>query len=315
MSSLLSAIGSKARRSRPVQQVADRPSIPEGAGISSSAPTIENDVLKEMLERSDRVPVETRSGGSKQEGIEGYSHVSSLIGCCEREQVISYQYGLPLSEEVQGAMKVVWALGRAAEKHVKDGIIASRGGMGIYGVWSCRCGGSKVRDLNKPNESHKCTRCGGSLTRYEEPLLVDHTAGVIGSPDITLVERGWYMVIEVKSMNKEQFDKLKEALADHILQAMMYRELYRLAGMQVFPFVKILYVRKDFQWKTKDKSIYKEYRIEADEWEGQVQSLFRRAGIIARSNRARTLPRREICDTIDCKKAKSCRRANLCFSL
>jgi len=313
--SLLDGLADKIQRSRPVQPVASRPLVPEGERISPTAPLLSEDMLTEMIERADRVPVETRSGGSKQKGIEGYSHVSSLIGACEREQCISYQHGLPLSEEVQGAMKVVWALGRAAEKHVKDGIISSRGGMGVYGVWQCKCGASKVREKNQPDESQRCTRCGGSLNRYAEPLLVDHDHGVIGSPDMTLVEIGWHLAIEIKSMNKEQFDDLKEPLADHILQVMMYRELYRRMGFTVFDYAKIIYVRKDFMWKRKNNSLYKEYDVQAEDWQGQVSALFNRAEVITRNNRTGTLPRRELCSTVDCKKAKSCRRANLCFSL
>jgi hypothetical protein len=272
-----------------------------------SQPRLDPAHVTRLVAQADAIPQKTRSGGN----VDGYLHLSSLIGICEREQAISQQHAVPSFSSVSGPMKIIWALGRAVEKHIRNSVIVARQWKLIYGKWHCRCRASS--HLGEFPEHRTCPRCDGLLSIYAEPLLVSHEHGVIGSPDLTLIELGWFLATEIKSMNKEQFDALERPLADHILQACGYRHLYKLMGFPVLDVVHVVYARKDFKFGG-SRAVYKEYPIQAAAWQGQVDAMFAAAARVKASREHGVLPERT-CRATDCARAKECTRMNLCFSL
>jgi hypothetical protein len=259
-----------------------------------------------LVAQSDAAPQISRSGGTDK-----YTHVSSLIGACLREHAISQQHGGRTATTVSGPMRMIWAIGRAVEKHIREGVIQARGYQGVYGQWACPC--EAVLYVGTYAE-RRCGQCHRLANRYLEPILKDDFYRVTGAPDLTLIEMGYYMPCEIKSMNKEQFDKLDRPLADHILQGCAYRWLYEQMGFPVMDIVPIIYGRKDFKFGG-SRAIYKEYHVNYFDWEGQVASMMANARVIASHYETGTLPPRQLCQTVDCTRAKDCQRASLCWNM
>lgn len=275
--------------------------------IRRTPPTLIDSHVTRLVAQTDAVPQKTRSGGTD----EGLLHVSSLIGMCEREQAISRQHGKPSFTSVSGPMKIIWKIGRAVERHIRNSVLSARDWNDIYGVWTCACTAST--HLGEYPRERTCPRCWKPLSHYREPALKNYEYGIVGSPDLTLIEMGYFLVVEVKSMNKDDFDKLEAPKADHVLQAMSYRRLYELAGIPVLDIVAVVYARKDFKFGG-SRAVYKEYHVPAEPWTGQVGSMFEAARRVWIANQEGNLPDR-VCDQVDCRRAKSCERASLCFSL
>lgn len=280
---------------------------PETRVIARTPPMLDPAHLAILLAQSDAAPERSRSGGNK----DGYIHWSSLIDGCPREHCISKQHGLPLSSAPSGPMRVVWRIGRAVEKHAREGIIKAREYEDVYGRWVCKCESDGYEGLFQ--RGRVCSVCRRQTSIYREPVLIDDTYKVAGSPDLTLVEMGWFVVCEIKSMNKEQFDALSGPLHDHVMQACGYHRLYRELGFKMHPLVRILYVRKDFKFGG-SRSIYREFTVEAETYDYQVERLLTVGQDIHAHNQNGTLPDR-ICDSCNHTRAKGCPRKVLCFQM
>ncbi len=200
-----------------------------------------------------------------------YTHLSSLIGMCARRHLLAHITGLERSSVPRASMRLVWALGRAAEKHARRQFIGATGGVGVLGMWTCLCGftkhsGEYLADVN-------CPRCKSRAGGYNELLLKDESARIVGSPDMLYArpDNGKVRVVEFKSMNKKDFDLLTAPKMDHVHQGMGYHELLRLAGENVDEGITVLYICKDFQWA----SPYKEFQVSrAPEHDRIIRSMW-----------------------------------------
>lgn len=308
---------------RPQQRVAPREHVPTAAPspapvevanrvIARTTPNLDPYHVSKLVAQSDRSPEVARSGGNP----DGYLHLSSLIDACNREHCISRQHGEPMSSAPSGPMRVVWRLGRAAEKHVRDGVIKARDFNGIYGRWTCQCNSDSYTGTFQPGRV--CSVCKRQVSLYREPVLRNDLYRVVGSPDLTLIELGYHLVIEIKSMNKEQYDALDGPLYDHVMQACGYWWMYEQLGFRMMPEVRILYVRKDFKFSNANPgtidSIYREFRVRPADYEYQIERLMVTALDMHAHNEQGTLPDR-ICDTRNHSRAKGCPRRTLCFNL
>jgi hypothetical protein len=280
---------------------------PEGV-IRPSELVLPDDFITSLVETVDKTPEKSRSGGSK-----GYIHLSSLLDACAREHVLAKRFGSPSAQVVTGGHKVVWRMGRAAEAHIRDAVITARNKRGVYGKWVCRCGYSE--HIGEHPSRQSCQRCSHGLNTYKEPWLLDRVHEIGGSPDLSLLLGRSMLVIEIKSMNKEDFDKLTAPLPDHIIQACGYRRIYRDMGFAVFDTVRIFYVRKEFLWGGRGK-IYKEFTVDASAWDRQVDRLFSEGLSIAEHSRAGTLPDRlSLCHSLGAARAKKCSMCVGCFQV
>jgi len=283
------------------------PLPPQHGDIRPAMPALDPDYFTNFVAQSDAAPERQRSGGND----DGYLHASSLIGMCAREQVISALHGTPTHQSVSGPVRLIWAIGRAVERHIRNSVIKARDWNGVYGMWKCRCLASS--HLGEYPRHRTCPVCITELRNYFEPTLYSEAHRVIGSPDITGMVVDHWVVGEIKSMTKDQFDALTEPLADHVLQALLYRRLYRLMGFPVHDKVAIIYGRKDFKFGG-PKAVYKEYHVEAADWSGQIERMMESAQSVKRHREAGTLPDR-VCPNADFSRAKGCPRVGLCFQL
>lgn len=267
-------------------------------------------VSKRVLE-VDSIPELTRVG--KQ-----YTHVSALIGICPRRHILAHVNKLERMNPVNASMRLVWALGRAAEHHVRTQFIEAMQRRTILGTWVCKCGFLKKEGLYEDVPS--CPRCRTKPTNYKECPLFDHHARITGSPDMLYLrlDTNKIRVVECKSIKKDDFEKLTKPKADHILQGMAYNELLRINGLPQDDSITVIYVCKDYQFS----SPYKEFQIKRDaNHDAQIQRMWESANQIAACIRDVSddfepiVPDRlQTCSSDSSLTAKNCDCVGLCFS-
>lgn len=269
-------------------------------------PRLPADWITDMLNRQDAVPEHGRAGRGN------YIHVSSLVDLCARQYYLARRYQVDRPERITGGHQTTFAIGRALEAHVKRHIMADRSLGGIWGMWACACGHSRGIGLHRTDRT--CERCGRPMDRYEEPVLRDEEYRIIGRPDVTLHEgRAFKVVLEIKSMARDRWDRLTAPLADHMLQALMYRWLYQRQGYAVYDHVILLYITKDFRYG----SPYKEFHAHADHDHHRlmVDDALALAVQVRDAVQEDRPPPRERCERPDCAAARNCPVASLCFNL
>lgn len=269
-----------------------------------------NYVTKRVLEM-DSTPELTRVG--KQ-----YTHVSALLGICPRRHLLAHIHSLERTKSVNASMRLVWALGRAAETHVRTQFIDAMQRMTIIGTWACKCGHTKRDGFYKDVPS--CGKCRTKPTQYKECPLFDHDARITGSPDLLYArpDNGKVRVVECKSIKKDEFEKLTKPKADHVLQGMAYNELLRINGMPQDSSITVIYICKDYQFT----SPYKEFEVErTGEHNDRLSMMWDSANVIASGIRNNaegkrvTIPDRlSVCYTEEATTAKNCDCVGLCFS-
>ena len=270
--------------------------------------------LMDKVMNMDSQPQTSRVGGE-------YLHVSSLISMCVRKHVLAYVSKAERTEVVKPSMRIVWALGRAAENHVRTQFIDAMNYEGIVGMWKCSCGHLKVQGLY--NDTLKCPKCSKKAKKYNEASVFDHEYRIVGSPDLLYIrpDNKKIMVVECKSINKKDFDLLTRPKMDHILQAACYNRLLEKEGVDVDKTVTILYVCKDFSFTG---SPYKEFRVPVNtaDVSFSVIEMWSKARQFAEQKKNHdekelvTYPNRlPMCSSRDSTFAKDCSFCGMCFSV
>lgn len=271
------------------------------------SPALRDGWLTSVVQAQDGIAEHGRQGRGN------YVHVSSLVDFCARQYVLAHRYESDVRQSWTGGHKVAFAMGRAAEDHVRSSIIAARDGEGVWGMWSCRCG--HAREIGGLRRSRTCDRCQRPLEVHQEPVLRNYEHRIIGRPDLTLHEGRLHhkVVVEIKSMSADRWEALRRPVADHVLQALLYRWLYQQANFRVHDRVVLFYVGKHFRWG----SPYKEFHVDATETQHveAVRSAVQMADQVRDSMQDGTLPEREVCTSQDCARARNCPVRTLCFSL
>lgn len=275
-----------------------------GPTVEDDRPSLPSGFLRRILDMRDSMPHTTRLA------LPGYIHVSSLSSICTRQWGLMVELDMRLEENITGAHRVMWQIGRAVEHHVRNQVIDGYVN-GVFGCWKCLCGEAEHTGF-KPRSQEKCQTCRGSMTEYHEITLTDDVNGVTGNPDIILRHDERYLPVEIKSMTGDQWSDLTTPLPGHIIQAMGYRHLLRTAGYPVHDDVVLLYTSKHFKWGTP----YKEFHVNASTSlrEATMDELFARAREIKDHHEAGTIPPRTLCQTAKSPRAKKCPVQGPCFS-
>lgn len=263
----------------------------------------------------------SRPQKKRDAGSDGYSHVTTLISQpCMRKIVLMRQHGIEEFEKVSGGHHIMWAQGRATEAHIREAVISEADPSLIYGRWVCSCKRAQILGTKaEANAARPCNTCFGPLDTYGEPELRDHDLMVTGSPDLTFVIAGHMLAVEIKSMTPDDFDELEAPKPDHVTQVSKYRDAYKRLGFLVSDSVVVIYGRKQFKWGSTwgKNAVYKEFRIDATTGQAamSVRMLNESAAELMTHCNAGTRPDRDICDTIQDSKAKSCCVNTPCFNL
>lgn len=266
-------------------------------------PVLPENFVKSKLDKEDKTPTQNRAATYTT-----HVHVSSLAqNFCPRQYAIALKEDLALYESVTGGHKVTWELGRAAEKHVRAGFINQYGLKHIYAQWRCDCK-KTVREGFYREIS--CEECGKPVDIFEEPDIWDDEHGVKGHPDLVFNYRQTLFVMEIKSMNKKDWEALTEPLPTHILQAGMYPRLLRNKGLKVSPVVTFVYVGKEFVWG----SPYKEFHVDMSDpkYVKMHDDMLLEAKKI-KDYVEKDIPLERICQTINGSMAKKCPVSFRCF--
>lgn len=235
-----------------------------GQDRGTPQPSVEPDstdpagVLK-VLYDSDRKPEPGRPGSD-------IIHASSFCYApkCARMLVLTKalrEAGVTFSEQHHGAMRLVWAFGRAAENHVRETLMRDPAMRArAYGNWHCRCRRTTSRG-HIPASPIVCPHCGTKADRYGEITLHDPDNNISGNPDLLMQEpKGsatfpYYAVWETKSITdnpntkKGSFSTLEVPIPAHVEQGAHYVRLGRVNGLPMVRKPVILYINKAFSMK------------------------------------------------------------------
>ncbi len=266
--------------------------------------------VKDMIDRVDAVPERSRLGRG------GAIHVSSLVDLCPRQYYLAHEHGTEdyvdhLGRRLTGGLLVTFAIGRAIDTFIKERVVRATRRQGMYGMWVCPCRHTRRLGMYVPTQ---CQRCDRAVDIYNEPILRNEEYRIIGRPDITLVDtNNHYLPVEVKSMARDRWDSLEEPLADHVLQALLYRWMYEQEGRRVHDHVVLLYVTKDFRYG----SPYKEFHIHHMDPRAMagVSLALHLAAQIRDARAAGVAPERTLCDNATCARARNCPVQALCFNM
>jgi hypothetical protein len=218
-----------------------------------------DEFLKQRVGSFDQRPESIRFGGE-------YLHATSLLDFCPRAHALveGFEDFPGLEQTPRSCDRLVWALGREAEKHVRDSLAQTMPDLAL-GSWRCLCGNTShvgtLRDVLNNSEMHTCAKCERDPIYYEELEWVDDVAKVVGHSDFVYVlpDSTKLRIVEIKSINKRDFEKLTTPQAAHRLQAGIYQQLMRhnMGDDMVDEKVTIFYVCKDYV----QGSPYKEYHV------------------------------------------------------
>lgn len=295
---LLRSMQERASGEPPRPRTRTRPALP--------AVALEPGYLGALVTGQDRLLEESRL-------VSDVIHVSSLIHFCPRKSILAKKDAPNLGKAPSSMERVMWAIGRAVEFHVRTQFIAAVGMPQVLGRWSCFCQGSKVEGLGV---SHRvCNQCRNPVSLYGEWLLEDRELRLVGNPDLLFLRPdGQLQVIEIKSKNKKAFDALHEPEANHLFQSTAYHMLLSRAGLSypVHPEVVVFYVCKDFAFAG---SPYREFHVPASNMANIVEGKFAQVREMRRMEHRSVLPPRlSACATHMSVTAKNCELCVSCFS-
>ena len=238
------------------------------------------DFVKSMCDVQDNIPERSRLADHQSGDL---LHATALIGLCPRQYTLARQYGVDHVRSNHGGDRITWAMGLAAEAHVVKQVKAYHGEDNV------------VTDL----------------------VGIDDDLGVIYRPDMLIrIGNDTAVVVEVKMMNAEDWGKLKEPRADHVLQAAMYRELLSRttqSGLTMHVIVILLYVVRTYRWG----SPYKEFQVNTDmpHVQGMVSTGLRLAEELKQANESNQVHGHRVCTSPDCQQSKDCRVSTMCWNL
>jgi len=260
------------------------------------------DTLKSLVERQDSMTERSRVS-------DGYVHVSSLLNFCPRKWRLVQMSNAELSNFPKSADRVMWMIGRAAEHHVRTSIMKSLDWGGIYGRWSCVCGKHSYEGFCKSTAT--CNSCSDLTRTYGELSVFDEELKVVGNPDMLLSVEKNLRVVEIKSMNKREFDSMSAPKPNHVFQAACYHRILS-SRFEMSPLVTIFYVCKDYSFAG---SPYQEFSVPADDVRPLVDLAFEQVRLLREAEENNTLPDRlEACASPHTATAKKCEMCVQCFS-
>lgn len=243
-----------------------------------------------------------------------YTHVSSTLHGCPRALALFEKFGGSAVTDVQRGMRIIWALGRAAEHHTRTQLIKAIPDE-VYGGWSCACGQTELSGTRTETAEETCPVCNQHLLKYEEFTLFNEELKIVGNPDLLLLRNGLFIPVEFKSMNVKAFGELTSEEAAHALQVLMYRRMAKDLGMNVSDYSLIIYINKDFLW---GKNPYREFRVseQGSAYSAGLDIMEQNARELDRYRRTRRgMPQRlPVCTDPTTPRAKGCDQCCVCFS-
>ncbi len=281
------------------------PAAPVGVEFAASG------VLSRLVALEDSRAEAVRHGSDR-------IHGSALAGeWCSRRHAIYARHGdsLHMDSSPRAADKIMWAIGRAVEHHIRTQLIAILGRERCLGRWSCLCGTTKHTGFGIHTI---CRQCRSPLF-YGEYTVSPASTVVDGNPDLTYLTGSVLTVTEIKSKKLALFEALGAPEGTHVSQASIYSSLLRSEvppGLTVNEKVHIVYGAKDYP--RPGVMPYKDFLVPgANTWaDNQIAGATTDLRpILAGNTNAPLPPRLPACQHSGCPRAKNCGAVGLCFSL
>lgn len=223
--------------------------------------------------------------------------VSHLIKLCPREEVLRFKYQVPKVQKISAKLRRIFDFGENYHLLMQNKVLANSGYL--FGDWVCvRCD-TIMKEQVKPKQ---CRECGRERLEYIEltPKSVEH--GISAHVDGVILANGKKKVLELKTVNAISFRLIteieKRANENHVNQINMYMWLLSI------PEGIILYF---------DKNESQLYQVEVKLNQGYVDRVLQRLASARRGMETGEVPRREVCDSITCARAKTCSVSKVCF--
>jgi len=219
-------------------------------------------------------------------------------------------------EFIPTAMKMTYDVGHA----VSDLARGEWFGQSVYGTWECRTCGDVQTFTTKP-QKHCPSLKKGCDWRYHEIEFVGYPYQVSGSLD-AIVDLGSpkLVVVEIKIMAVDQFEKLVAPLQEHRIRTNLYMRLIEDSNsiyknrMNVHQ-GKVLYFSRGYGKKNDDYGgeilPIKEYPVERDDQ--VLEPLLDKARVVNDWRTKKIMPA-GVCPTSFVQTAKKCSVCTACFS-
>lgn len=240
---------------------------------------------------------------------------------CPREYALYDVTKFKLKPEYLGAADVItFDMGN----DLQGRIVHHFADMGrAIGHWKCQGCGHLHEFCKRPVE---CAMCGCKAFRAEEVRFISDYSGASCGIDCLIEMTGKLLPIEIKTMKKEEFEKLTAPLAEHRLRTSLYlriiAESKQLWAQKVNTNeARVLYVCKAGyisdpelkKWGLTDKfSPFKEFTLSRKDDVTVTPS--ERAKVVKQFRAGEVGMPCGICATGMVKRAQTCRMKNACFS-
>ena len=143
--------------------------------------------------------------------------------------------------------------------------------------------------------------------------LIDVEHGIIGNCDLPYWDdQGRVVVTEIKSMKGDDWKVLRRPLPKNIFQATAYNRLFEANGYPVAPYIRLLYVTKNYVIEKP----YKEFIVPMDRAvNNRLDRAWAKAKIIKGVLETGVIPPRlEGCEDVRSMSAKRCETLVPCFA-
>lgn len=253
-------------------------------------------------------------------------HASDLTkpeGMCPRMYALADRIkAQPEDEWLTTSQTMTFQIGRDQERNIVQWLAD----MGkVFGHWKCVNCGSMYSFRPRPTE---CTSCGFKRFEHKEVRFESKACGAsCGIDMLAAFGEAKLRVVELKTIDKDQFKDLKAPLSEHKWRTELYLKIIADSDSPWSSRINteeatILYVSKggfgtldpDLKvWGLHESfSPFKEYVIKRND--ESVESLFRRAEVVKRFRSKEIGMPSGLCPTALSKRAKDCPMRKVCFS-
>lgn len=216
-------------------------------------------------------------------------------------------------ESFSVALNVTFGIGNAYHDLVRDTWLRDI----AVGDWVCPHCGNRVYFCKEPKTA--CIKCGSKKWEYTELTFISNETKATGSIDL-IVDLGLpkHVVVELKSLDKDQFNDLVAPKAEHRIRTSLYLRMIETSQSSHIDKIdlthaRILYVSKAFGKKDINGKFtpFKEFIVARDDSatelyvsKAKAVKLFEETGEVPAG----------VCPNSFCKRLKSCNVATSCFT-
>lgn len=231
---------------------------------------------------------------------------------CPREVALCDVLGRePKPENIPSVLQATFDMGWAVHHLMSDKWLRNI----AVGRWCCVQCHQITGFIKHPG---KCPFCKANRLEYREEVFQHKSLLVSGSIDVIVnLNKEKHTIVEVKSIDKDQFKDLKAPLGEHRVRSMMYLDLVATSGNPIAGAIdtseaRILYVSKGYGAKTDGKiTPFKEYRVPANP--NALKPYYSKAAEVVKWRTEGILPK-GVCPNSYSGRVKQCACAHECWS-